>query len=199
MKKIMAKIIKTRKKLKCQICDKTYVGYPNRRFCDVCKKARAKAWHAAWAREHYDKDKSREVHYRYLKKYPEKTSAYRKMWLKKNRIHCNLYKKKLRERDLKQNPCKIHLLQARNRCRARGTRYFREGIECVLTINEVKMLWNRDKAGLLYYPSLDRKDSKKDYTYENCRFIECYENCNRNKPPTSGFWSEHKKMKEIKV
>lgn len=30
---------------------------------------------------------------------------------------------------------------------------------------------------VMYQPSIDRKDSDKDYSIENCRFIEWKENC----------------------
>lgn len=50
--------------------------------------------------------------------------------------------------------------------------YGGKGIKCLLTFDEAKTLWFRDKAWELKEPSLDRIESNKDYTFDNCRFIE---------------------------
>lgn len=50
--------------------------------------------------------------------------------------------------------------------------YGGKGIRVRITENEIKKLWLRDKAYELTQPSLDRKDNTKDYTFENCQFIE---------------------------
>ena len=50
------------------------------------------------------------------------------------------------------------------------------GIECHLTGADIKFLYIRDIAHELKEPSLDRINAKKDYTRENCRFIEFQEN-----------------------
>lgn len=69
---------------------------------------------------------------------------------------------------------------ARNRCRYPSSkmyhRYGGRGIKCLLTHQEVKILWERDKASKLKRPSLDRIDPDKNYEFENCRFIELEEN-----------------------
>lgn len=57
--------------------------------------------------------------------------------------------------------------------------YGGKGIKCLLTPRNVKFLWKRDKAQLMKQPSIDRIDSNKNYTLENCRFIEM--NVNRTK------------------
>lgn len=57
--------------------------------------------------------------------------------------------------------------------------YGGKGIECRLTHQEVKRLWERDEAWKLDRPSLDRVDPAKHYTFENCRFIELEENISR--------------------
>lgn len=38
------------------------------------------------------------------------------------------------------------------------------------------MLWFRDKAYKMVKPSIDRKDANKNYTIDNCRYIELKEN-----------------------
>jgi len=55
--------------------------------------------------------------------------------------------------------------------------YGGKGIKCRITAEELKTLWFRDKAYEMYQPSIDRRDSDKDYCFENCRFIEWKENC----------------------
>ena len=56
------------------------------------------------------------------------------------------------------------------------SRYGGKGIKALLTREEIKSLWIRDKAHLLKRPSIDRIDSNGNYEYSNCRFIELREN-----------------------
>ena len=50
-------------------------------------------------------------------------------------------------------------------------RYGARGVKCLITSDELKMLWFRDKAYLMKRPSIDRKENG-NYTFNNCRFIE---------------------------
>ncbi len=50
--------------------------------------------------------------------------------------------------------------------------YGGKGIKNYLTEEEIKELWFRDKAYDMDKPSIDREDHTKDYTFDNCRFIE---------------------------
>lgn len=50
--------------------------------------------------------------------------------------------------------------------------YGGRGIKCLITEEELKELWFRDKAYEMKKPSIDRKDNDGDYTFENCRYIE---------------------------
>jgi len=59
-------------------------------------------------------------------------------------------------------------------------RYGGRGIQCLITKDEVKELWFRDKAYLMKKPSIDRKDNDGHYIYENCRFIEQSQNSKNN-------------------
>lgn len=54
--------------------------------------------------------------------------------------------------------------------------YGGKGIKALITKEEVGKLWFRDKAYLMKRPSLDRLKSDKNYTYNNCRFIELKDN-----------------------
>lgn len=54
--------------------------------------------------------------------------------------------------------------------------YGGNGIQRKITSLELKNLYIRDNANELEYPSIDRIDSTKDYTFENCQYIEFDEN-----------------------
>jgi len=57
--------------------------------------------------------------------------------------------------------------------------YGAKDIKCLITKYEIKKLWLRDKAFKMTKPSIDRIDSKDNYIYANCRFIEQSENSKR--------------------
>jgi hypothetical protein len=57
--------------------------------------------------------------------------------------------------------------------------YGGKGIKCLITINEIKTLWFRDKAFEMKRPTIDRQDSNGNYEFNNCRFIEKTENSKR--------------------
>jgi|SRR6185369_15986131 len=63
--------------------------------------------------------------------------------------------------------------------------YGGKGIKNFLTFEDVKYLWFRDNAAAMKRPSLDRCDSSDDYNFDNCRFMELYDNQTR--------WDRHKK------
>lgn len=75
--------------------------------------------------------------------------------------------------------------RAKSRCNShspRNTKYYIDkGIKFELTLNDVLFLWFRDNADYLNNASLDRKDSNKNYTLNNCRFIEWEQNRKINK------------------
>jgi hypothetical protein len=62
------------------------------------------------------------------------------------------------------------------RCRMRHPTKCYIGIKNFLKPKDLKFLWFRDKAFLLSRPSIDRYDSKGDYTIENCHYIELSDN-----------------------
>jgi len=59
--------------------------------------------------------------------------------------------------------------------------YGGRGIRCLITAEELKKLWYRDKAYLMKTPSIDRIDNDGHYIYENCRFIEMKDNSKKSK------------------
>lgn len=77
----------------------------------------------------------------------------------------------------KRNPWSRYLEYARRRCNDTDPdgfwpRYGAKGIKCLLTGQEIKEIWFRDKARDLKKPSLDRIDSGGNYEKSNVRFIE---------------------------
>ena len=54
--------------------------------------------------------------------------------------------------------------------------YGKRGIKCLITEDQIKFLWYRDKAYFMKIPSIDRKDNNGNYTLDNCQFIEQSEN-----------------------
>jgi hypothetical protein len=50
--------------------------------------------------------------------------------------------------------------------------YGERGILVLITSEELKTLWFRDKAYLMKQPSINRKDNNGNYTLENCEYIE---------------------------
>ncbi len=62
------------------------------------------------------------------------------------------------------------------RCNNKAHPYHKKGIKNFLNLADLKYLWFRDEPYLMKRPSIDRKNSKKHYTLENCRYIELSEN-----------------------
>lgn len=79
-----------------------------------------------------------------------------------------------------KSPWLHHLYDARRRCNNENCKTYKwygaKGIRCLMSPSHIKILWHRDGAELLKRPSLDRINHLGNYTYENCRFIECSEN-----------------------
>jgi hypothetical protein len=70
-------------------------------------------------------------------------------------------------------------LRKANKGRERDVGYV--GIKALITCEELRLLWERDKGWELKKPSIDRIDPDGDYTKENCRYIELSENRLRNR------------------
>jgi len=73
------------------------------------------------------------------------------------------------------HPWLKHFNHAYTRCQPHRP-YGKRGIKLLMTRNDFKALWFRDKACLLKFPSIDRIDTTGNYEIGNCRFIEMQEN-----------------------
>lgn len=93
---------------------------------------------------------------------------------KAKKRHSAKYWKKMR----KERPWFATLCWIRSRCQPSAV-YGKKGIKCLITEEELKSIWDRDNAQLLKAPSIDRINPEKDYTLDNCRYIERSENCAR--------------------
>lgn len=72
----------------------------------------------------------------------------------------------------KEHPWMTHLNSIKSRCNGSNLYYKRKGIKNFLTAQDIKFLWIRDKANKMAQASIRRKDKSKDYTINNCHFME---------------------------
>ena len=86
------------------------------------------------------------------------------------------YQHRYKLKAYRERPWLRYLHYAKSRCHSKAHRYTQRGIKCLLTEQDVKEIWLRDKPWLLNEPSLDRINGLKNYTKENCRFIELIQN-----------------------
>lgn len=95
-----------------------------------------------------------------------------------------------------KEPWKKTLLGIRGRISKRMGLYYRKGIKCRITAKELKRLWFRDKAYLMKKPTIDRKDNNKNYTFQNCQYIEHRLNCSKRNltPKMKRNWSKKQKI-----
>jgi hypothetical protein len=95
-----------------------------------------------------------------------------KEWYFKN--HDRLIQK-LRDDKMKK-PWMTHLRDANYRCNNSNHpdfhRYGGRGIQQLMADKDFKFLWLRDKAYLMKHPSIHRIKNDKNYTIDNCQFLE---------------------------
>lgn len=147
------------------------------------------------------REKNKEKHEKYVREYRERTKERRRKYQqsdahKKSRKKCYLKNKQRYLKNgseyMKKNPWIHRYSNAKNRCinpkYKSYPRYGGKGIKFLITMDELKYIWSRDKASLMRKPSLDRINNDGDYAIENCRFIELSENCTKG---------NHEKMRRI--
>jgi len=83
-------------------------------------------------------------------------------------------------------PWKQTLINIKQRCSNPKSIDYKDyggrGIKCLITEDELKKLWFRDKAYEMEHPSIDRKENNSNYTFDNCEFIEMNINSGKDKP-----------------
>ncbi len=106
-------------------------------------------------------------------------------------------KKETQKKWLNKNPWYPSFNCAKSRCRDKVNGsyedYGKKGIKFLMTVDDFKTLWFRDKAYMMKRPSIDRKNNKKNYVKENCQFIELIDNCRKG-----GKSRSHKKISRLK-
>jgi hypothetical protein len=96
---------------------------------------------------------------------------------------CDADYKRERTVRLSKNPWFKTYRRIENRChwkRHQAYKYYLgKGIENELTVDQLKIIWERDCASRMKRPSIDRIDPNKNYSFENCRYIELTDNISR--------------------
>jgi len=107
---------------------------------------------------------------------------------KYGQYHYKNNKDEIRKKQKEYNenfPWKRTILHIKYRCNNTKckayNRYGGRGIKCLITEEDIKQLWFRDKAWLLKQPSIDRKDNDGHYEFSNCEYIERGENTGKDK------------------
>lgn len=111
---------------------------------------------------------------------------YNKKYRQNNKEKIKEYRGNYYKEQRKKFPWKSHYKEAKSRCynpnRPNYKYYGGRGIKFLMTMENFKFLWFRDKAYNMNQPSIDRKNNDKNYILENCRFVELSENTlKRNK------------------
>lgn len=97
-------------------------------------------------------------------------------WRKDNKERFLSYQR-IKQKEYNINfPLRKRLRNIKQRCEYPNDKKYKyyggKGIKCLLTMSDLKFLWERDKANLMKQPSIDRLNPSGDYTLENCQFIE---------------------------
>ena len=64
------------------------------------------------------------------------------------------------------------------RCSQRGHSHYSRGIKNLISLKELKYLWDRDGAAQMECPTISRKDHNKHYELSNCFYEEKSEHLN---------------------
>ncbi len=91
-------------------------------------------------------------------------------------------------------PWKKTLVVIKQRCTNPNNNSFKDygqrGIKCLITSEELKFLWLRDKAYKMKDPTIDRKDNDGNYELQNCEYIERIKNIEKQ-------WIDNDKLRPI--
>jgi len=133
-----------------------------------------------------DNNKERKAEWHRKNKQAIRKSRYK--YIKNNKEKVFISKKKYME----TNPWRKHYSSAQQRCTNHKhiafSRYGGRGIKFLLTMEEIKRLWFRDKASGMKCATIDRINNDGNYEFNNCQFIERSENVKKR-------WVERKLQK----
>jgi len=85
-------------------------------------------------------------------------------------------KKEWNKRYYKNHPWAKTFSRISSRCNSKNNAYHKRGIKNFLKVADLKFLWFRDRAFLMKKPSIDRIDTKGNYSLENCHYMELHDN-----------------------
>lgn len=133
------------------------------------------------------KEELRDYHRKWSKDNREHLRKYHRDWDKKrspeSKLKRKIYAEEQRIKVKKERPWEVSYHNARTRCINSKHEHYKyyggRGIKFLMTIEDFKRLWLRDKAYLMIKPTIDRKENNGNYTFENCRFIELVDNLKR--------------------
>ena len=101
---------------------------------------------------------------------------YDKKYYQKNKKKLDKINRESNRRFILRNPWMTSYNNAKQRCENPNNPNYpwwgAKGIKFLLTKEECEKLWFRDKADSLEYPTIDRINNKRNYTFKNCQFIE---------------------------
>lgn len=101
------------------------------------------------------------------------------------RASCRRCGADFKKEDRKLRPWTYVYLGIKKRCEYKFWKAYKDygakGIKCLITVDEIKELWFRDKAYLMKWATIDRKDKFGHYTFDNCQFLEHAENTAKDK------------------
>lgn len=99
-----------------------------------------------------------------------------KIYYNKHKKYLSKKSKIYRKNFRKLNPWYGSYVSAKERCNNPNNKDYKNyggrGIKFLLTKEDYKNIWNRDKGWLLKQPSIDRINNDGNYEFNNCQFIE---------------------------
>lgn len=124
---------------------------------------------------------------KYYLKNKEKARQRVYQWRKHNKEKHDCIVRRSIEKWNEKNPITFFfsrkLRNIRSRCNNPNKKAYRDygarGIKCILSWQELRILWLRDKADLMNRPTIHRFNNDGDYIFTNCEYIE---------------WKDHRKI-----